>query len=276
MKTKKTLLKELKHDLQKLETKVKNQKRYNIYAHSMQALIKSGMVLEQSLPYIIATIITYNIGQYLNTTPFTIDQIKTNKIIETTDTSTGIYHKRISWNENYENIPSFIHTTGWIKNNQGLYERTITTYETNQITKENIETILELSKEEVENNFKVLNIKTIQKNILEPEDELYTEDMLAITHTTQDITSQKITKESEERNMLHTTAMISCVLGQAFYLKKLTKNISIKIKDKLEEKGSEFKPISKKEIETLNQIMNLQKENLELIEENHKTYKKRK
>lgn len=276
MKTKKALLKQLRHDLQKLEIKVKNQKRYNIYAHSMQALIKSEMVLEQSLPYIIATIITYNIGQYLNTTPFTIDQIKTNKIIETTNTSTGIYHKRASWNENYENIPSFIHTTGWIKNNQGLYERTITTYETNQITEENIETILELSKEEVENNFKVLNIKTIQKNILEPEDELYTEEMLAITHTTQDITNKKITKESKERNMLHTGAMISCVLGQAFCLKKLTKNISIKIKDKLEEKGSEFKPISKEEIETLNQIMNLQKENLELIEENHKTYQKRK
>lgn len=272
MKNKKALLKQLKNDLQKLETKIQNQKRYNIYAHCMQALIKSGIILEQSFPFIIATAITYNLGQYCNSTPFIIDKVEINKIIETTNTSTGIYHKTISWNEKNKNNPSFIHTTGWTKNQYGLYERTITTYKIDHsITEENIETILELSKEEVENNFEVLNIKTIQKNILDPEDELYTEEMLTITHTTEDINDKKLINEPGSRNMLHTGIMGLFILWQDTYIKRLTKNISNKIQDKLTEKEAEFKPISKDEIEKLNQIINLQKENLKLIEETNQT-----
>lgn len=279
MKNKKAILKKLKKDLEKLEYKIQNQTRYNIYAHSMQTLIKSGIILEQSLPYIFAAIITYNLGQYCNTTPFFVDKIEINKIIEATETSTGIYHHKIYWNENYKENESMIYTTEWIKNNKGLYERTVITYDLDHpLTEENIKTILELPQDEIENNFKISNIKTIQKNILEPEDELYTEEMLVINYTKEDSKNKKIIDESENRNLTHTAIMIISTLGQAYYIKQLTEKLSTQIKQKLKEKEAEFKPITQKEIENLNQIIKLQKENLKLIEENNtkrKTYTKK-
>ena len=200
-----SLVNKLKREINQIEKKIEHRKLYNIRNTVIRALIKSGIVIDYALPFIIATIIIAHYQNAKGNPPFKIDEITiTQKAnIETIDTSSGIHVEHFSYDFSYENN-ILEYSTGWIVNDRGLYQRTVTSYRLDDsINLEDTDTVLSMSKEEIERALVIINIQTIQKNTLSPEDYIYDEDALIVVNHT-DSEKQTITKlETSEENALH-------------------------------------------------------------------------
>ena len=160
------LFNKLSKDVERLQNRIEHVKLYNIRNYVVKALIKSGIVVDYSLPFILTTIIIANLQISKGNAPFHIDEVAEKAKIETIDTSSGMHVERISYDFRYTD-EVLEHSTGWIINENGLYERTSTSYRlNNQIDLSDTEKVLSMSKEEIENILVVTNIKTIRKSSL--------------------------------------------------------------------------------------------------------------
>lgn len=260
----KTLVKQEK----KLQNKMDHPKLYNIRNLAIRTLLKSGIAIDYALPFIMSSIIVGSIQTRLGITPLILDDKVVHPSIETIDTSSGLHLQKISYDFNYDE-ESIEYTTGWKLNNNGLYERTSTSYRINKnVDITNVEKLLSMSKEELDDVLVIINVENIYKETLSTEDMIYEQDAIIVINNSVSKDECMVGKESIGDNVLFTILfiIISSLLGFGF---KMGSKILIKtrIRDKLGEYQSSFQKISSNDLEKIKQIIESQKQNLALLDE---------
>lgn len=130
MKNNKYLLKQLTSDIERLQYKIEHRCISNVRSFVARTLIKSGIAIDYALPFIISSVLAYNnlISEGYN--PLHFDDVAVKAGIETIDTSSGVHIEHISFDFIYDNR-LIEYSTGWIINDNNLYERTVTSYKLN-------------------------------------------------------------------------------------------------------------------------------------------------
>lgn len=270
------IINKLSTDVNKLQNKIEYRNLYNIRNLVLKALIKSGIAIEYALPFIISGMIFFNSADR----PFITDEVVEKAKVETIDTSSGFHLEHTSYDFDYDTA-SLEHSTGWIINDDGLYERVVTSYRiSNQIDLFDTETVFNMTKEEINKALVITNIKTIKKNILTEEDNIYNQDALIITNHFESEEEFLIRQETIGENIFNSISYIflTFLLGCLIYAMKesLVKNY---IKDKLVTCEQSLKWFDKEELEIMKKILKLKKENLRMLTDSEydvdKTYKLR-
>lgn len=260
------LMKKLTKDANRLQNKIEHRKLYNIRNAVVRSLIKSGIAVDYALPFIIVAMIIANAQTSKGNTPFRVDEIVEKAGIETIDTSSGIHLEHLSYDFDYDD-ELIEYSTGWIVNEQGLYERTVTSYRLNDdIDLENKEKILEMTKDDIDNALVITDIKTVKKNALNPEDQIYNSDaIIVIDHSESE--EETITRlETKSENFWHSLWYIVLVLSYGNNVRLLEK-IFVKtyMRDKLREYEPSFRKINKEELDTMKKILKMKQENLSML-----------
>ena len=215
------------------------------------------------MPYILATILVFQYQVSRGNIPFRYDDIKVRTGIETIDTSTGVHLEHISEDFDYDYV-ILEHSTGWSINDDGLYERVVTSYRMNfEIDLSNIKNILFMSKDEIDNIFEVFDVQTINKTNLNYEDSVYNEEAIILISQVYSNDNIITRKESLAENIFNSLAFLLGVflLGSCF--KNIAKCfIKIDIRDRLKVYESLFNEINLQELE---KILEIKKQNLALI-----------
>lgn len=260
------LMKKLTKDANRLQNKIEHRKLYNIRNAVVRLLIKSGIAVDYALPFIIVAMIIANAQTSKGNAPFRVDEIVEKAGIETIDTSSGIHLEHLSYDFDYDD-ELIEYSTGWIVNEQGLYERTVTSYRLNDdIDLENKEKILEMTKDDIDNALVITDIKTVKKNALNPEDQIYNSDaIIVIDHSESE--EETITRlETKSENFWHSLWYIVLVLSYGNNVRLLEK-IFVKtyMRDKLREYEPSFRKINKEELDTMKKILKMKQENLSML-----------
>lgn len=260
------LMKKLTKDANRLQNKIEHRKLYNIRNAVVRSLIKSGIAVDYALPFIIVAMIIANAQTSKGNAPFRVDEIAEKAGIETIDTSSGIHLEHLSYDFDYDD-ELIEYSTGWIVNEQGLYERTVTSYRLNDdIDLENKEKILEMTKDDIDNALVITDIKTVKKNALNPEDQIYNSDaIIVIDHSESE--EETITRlETKSENFWHSLWYIVLVLSYGNNVRLLEK-IFVKtyMRDKLREYEPSFRKINKEELDTMKKILKMKQENLSML-----------
>ncbi len=260
------LMKKLTKDANRLQNKIKYRKLYNIRNAVVRPLIKSGIAVDYALPFIIVAIIVANAHSSEGNVPFRADEIVKKASIETIDTSSGIHLEHLSFDFDYDD-ELIEYSTGWIINEQGLYERTVTSYRLDdKIDLENKEKILEMTKDDIDNALVITNIKTVKKSTLDPEDEIYNSDaIIVIDHS--DSEEETITRlETKSENFwysLYYIVLVLCCGNSVRCIEKVF--VKTYIRDKLRKYEPFFRKINKKELEQMKKILKMKQENLSML-----------
>lgn len=266
MVTREDIVGKLEDEIDELEYKINNREEYDKKNKIIKALIKSGIAIDYALPFILAALITLYIAQKEESTPFIIDTVNQNAVIEMIDTSDEI-HKQTIKNSDY-NVSSIEYSTGWKKNEYGLYERTSTKYMLNEnIDLNNIDLILKMDKEQLDSCFIKINSEIITERYINKSEDIYNDDTIVVTRIINTDT-HKIKNESNVKNTITTLLfiIISFMLGKGMTnIKKITFNSYIQ--DNLERYKLKYQEIDENEIKKLIEILEIKKDNLSLIKE---------
>lgn len=260
------LIKKLTNDVNRLQNKIEKRKLYNIRNIVVRALLKSGIAVDYALPFILAAIIIANSQASKGNAPFHIDEITEKAGIETIDTSNGIHLEHISYDFSYDD-ELIEHSTGWIINEKGLYERTVTSYRLNdEINLEDTEKIMSMTKEEVDQALIITNVRTIKKNTLTPEDSIYSSDAIIVINHSESEEETFTRLETTSENVWHSIWYIVLALCWGNNVRNLEKLfVKTYIRDRLREYEPSFRKINKEELETMRKILKVKQENLAMI-----------
>lgn len=260
------LVEKLNSNINKLQSKVEHRILYNARNFVIKLLLKSGIAIDYALPFIIAAIITSNFHSLKTHVPFRRDVITENASIKIIDTSSGIHWEHISYESNY-NDELLEHSTGWITNDKGLYERTVTSYRLNDgINLEDTEKILSMTKEEIEQILVITNVRTIKKNILTSEDSIYYSDAIIVTKYLESEEETFTRLETTKENIWYSIWYIALTLCWGYNFRCLEKAfITFHIRDKIREYEPLFRQIDKEELENIRKIIELKQKNLAMI-----------
>lgn len=274
MKNRDELIKKLTKDVNELKNKIEYRNLYNVRNFVIRQLIKSGIALDYAFPFILTAVIIANIQSAKGNSPFHVDEIIEKASIETIDTSTGIHIENISYDFSYEK-ELIEYSTGWIINEKGLYERTVTSYRlSNDIDLLNTKKILSMPKEEIDKKLIITNIKNIQKNKLIKEDYIYNQDAIIIINHLDSLDEFKIRQETKEEITINAIIYIALIVICGNLYKKASKKFKkIYIKDKLNDLIPLYKKINKEDLETLKKILELRQENLAMLNNNENNIK---
>ena len=266
MMDKQTLVDKLTNETKQLENKIEHRKLYNIRNLVIKALIKSGIVIDYALPFILATIIIAHSQAAKGNAPFKRDEITEKAGIETIDTSSGIHVEHLSYDFSYDD-EILEYSTGWIINDRGLYQRTVTSYRLDDsIDLSDTDKVLNMTKEEVESALVITNVKTIQKNTLSPEDSIYDEDALIVINHTSSEEETMTRPETSGENALHSIWFVVLSLCWGNNVRNIEKLfVKTYIRDKLKEYEPLFRKINKEELEEMKKILEIKKRNLAMI-----------
>ena len=257
------LLKSLTKEVKDMENMIKKAKLYKLKKQFKKNLIKSGIVLNHVIPYALASFISYGSVSAIGYNPFSYEKVKENAKIETFETSTGLNRKTSSKDIEYGSN-SFGHTTVWKLNDNGLYERTITVYEIDDsIDLSDTDKVLSMTKEEVEAKLNIIDIKTIQKNVLNEEDKIYDEDMLIVTRSTEDEDDFKMRNETFFENILDVGFWLALTIVFGATINVINKKL-FKLDEKLKAIDVAI-VIEKVDVSTISEVLKVKKHNLEMI-----------
>lgn len=262
------LMDKLSRNIRRLEKKVEHRKIYNIRNFVVRSLLKSGIAIDYALPFILATIVIAHSFVAKGNLPFHIDEIKEKAKVETIDTSNGIHLEHVSYDFSYDD-KLIEYSTGWVINDRGLYRRVVTSYRiSDEIDLSETDKILSMSREELENILVITNVQTIYKNTLTQEDMLYDSDAIIVVNHTESETETITRQETIGENVLWSIWFIILSLGWGNSLRSI-KKIFMKtyIRDKLLECHHLFRQISKEELETIEKVLAVKKQNLAMLDE---------
>ena len=262
------LVNKFSNDVKRIENIIKHRNIYNARNFAIRALIKSGIAIDYALPFILMGIIVAHLQTLKGDAPFHIDEITEKANIETIDTSSGKHLEYISYDNTYSD-ESLEYSTSWVINENGLYERTITSYRLNdEIDLSDTQKVLSMSKEEVEDILVITNIKTIRKKSLDIEDKIYDESCLIITNHIESEEYTKTRMETSGENVAHSLFFIVLALSWGNSFRKIEK-IFVKtyIRDRLRKYEPLFKRVSEEEIEIMKAMLKIKQENFAMLDE---------
>ena len=243
--------------------KVEDCNEHKIKYNIISSLLKVGIALDYIIPFIVSTVLMFNLFKYIEKTPFAKDTKKKYASSYSMFTSNGYEKEVISYEEKFENN-SIEYSSPWTINSNNLYERNVVVYKFNSKYLD-YNQIFTMSNEELMSNYEVFDYKKIQKSSLSMEDHIYDEETVTINR----VNNKKYSKEVKESTLevLIDTLLFAFNVLLASYLIDRVKNIFIKetIGDKLKKIYKKYKPITEKDLECAKKILEVRKENLDLV-----------
>lgn len=257
---------QLESEIEELEYKIKNRKKYNRGKKFKYILIKALIILELAFPFVLGLCATKILFDAFGKTPIKRSKIVDKPSVQYIVDSNENEKTTISYNEKYdENLIEY--STGWILNNNGLFERQVTIYELNdKEIRSNYRNILSLSKDELATFFKVIDYQKIQKTKLDETDLNYETNYIVIKQVIDDEKYYRVRNETDFENFLETFVFFFMVYIEGFVIDDLIGMILKRcISTKIEYYELVNRPIKEKDIEELKKILALKKENLKLL-----------
>ena len=258
------LIEKLTNDINKLQNKIEHRKIYNVRNFVIKSLIKSGVAFDYALPFIVSAMILANSPLEKGNAPFQIDEVVQKAEIETIDTSSGRHLEYISYDASFDD-KLIEYSTGWIINDYGLYERTVTSYRL-RVNLEETEKILSMTKAELEGILTVTNVRTIQKNSLDPEDNIYEDDAIIVVDYIESNDKTLTRLETDRENVSHSflCVLLTLILGWCIVCGKKV-IFKTYIRDQLRGYESYFRQINEEELEKMKKILELEQKNLSML-----------
>ena len=253
-----------------IKDKIYNYKKYNQINKVRRKIVKTGIAIDYTLPLILSFIILLNVSKKTNNNPFIIDDIEKTEKLELIDTSNGYHEEKKYYEESI--YPKIEYSERWKVNEYGLFERKVISYIIYNIDINDKESILSMSKEEIDNNLIPLSENIYTKASLDEKDKMFLEDSIILTRV-KETNNKKTVKETKEENALYTLIYISLFL----IIEKCIKNVKRiiirdKIKSKLKEIEYNYREIDEEELKTLKEILKIREENAEMIKTKRKEY----
>lgn len=271
----KDLVQKITNDVNKLQDKIENRQLYNIRNFVIRMLLRSGIVIDYALPFILSAVVIGYLQSSKGNTPFHRDEVIEKASVETIDTSSGIHLERKSYDFNYNN-ELVEHSTGWIVNDEGLYERTVTSYKLNDnVDINDTEKILSMTKEEIDKALVITDVNTIKKNTLTPEDTIYNSDAIIVINHSESDEMVTTNLEGKDVNAFLSTIyliIVFCCGKGTMHIENLF--VKTQIRDIFKQYVYLFRPIKKEELETMRKILEIKQENLAMLDSNIKTIDK--
>lgn len=253
------LMNKLNKDIRFLERKMQYPKLYNTRNCLINLLLRFGIVLDFSVPFIMTFIVVAN-TKFVNTKDLiTFEDKVSRKNIETIDTSDGSHIENINSNIYDKN---FIEYSYVFKSDKNNYERKTVTYEVNdEIDLNSLDNILSMDNDELVKFLDKLNLKSSIK--IEKSD--YVDDIVKVVNHKVVNEKCKVLKltDSNLNNILRLNAMFWALCWIYKMLQKLI--LKGKLKDLLEEKETYFKPITNEELELINKLLDSRRKNINLL-----------
>lgn len=253
------LMNKLNKDIRFLERKMQYPKLYNTRNCLINLLLRFGIVLDFSVPFIMTFIVVAN-TKFVNTKDLiTFEDKVSRKNIETIDTSDGSHIENINSNIYDKN---FIEYSYIFKSDKNNYERKTVTYELNdEIDLNSLDNILSMDNDELVKFLDKLNLKSSIK--IEKSD--YVDDIVKVVNHKVVNEKCKVLKltDSNLNNILRLNAMFWALCWIYKMLQKLI--LKGKLKDLLEEKETYFKPINDEELELINELLESRRKNINLL-----------
>lgn len=262
----KKLVNKLENDVKTLQFKIEHRKLYNIKCNIIKCLLKCAIFLDYSLPFILVAIILANYRSLSGNLPFRGNLIKENAKVYSVDTSNDFHEKTISYDFE-DDEESVEYSTGWVLKENGLYERIVTTYKLNDnVDLEDIDTILKMSKEEVENTFVLINVSTIRKNIMDASDAIYNEPSIIVNNYFESDEYFITRRENFSEIAWNSLTYLIETFAIGYFLSGVG-NFFIKthLRDKFRKYDSLFRVVNVDEVDDMKMILKVKKENLAII-----------
>lgn len=267
MDSKKKLLKKLRKEVMTLEKHIEKREKYNLKNKIIRKVIDTGIAIEYLFPYILSSLIMFQVNLYDGDNPLKRDIVYDKKQIEITKTSSGVQFDKVFDEYDKSSNDEFLeYSSSWAINEYGLYEREITSYQIDDI--ELNDEILNMTKQELDDSYQVIDIKEISKNILTDEDKLYNENLVVIKKI-----SEYIDLESRrEESIFEVIGSFIIYSGTTFLGGKVIKLVKKKyikgnIEEKLELLKQNYPILEEKDIKNIEKIIKLKRNNLLLFDE---------
>lgn len=258
------ILNKLKKEIEIIEDKIKNPNLYNKKNRVIRKALKSAIMIDNFLPYILSGVVLLSSYKSAGKTPFLIDTVTQKSYIEMIDTSNGDHFQyQIDSNEVFSSIE---YSTGWRVNEYGLYERISTTYLINEnIDLNNIDNIFKMSKGELDSLFFVMETQIITEAYEENLNPIYNEEVIVINRVIN--TNKTVDKEeSFESNFLTTSSYLAILFIVGTGLKGVKEVLCQEyIKNNLEVLLVNYQELDENTLEKLKKILELKKENFSLL-----------
>jgi len=269
----KSLLKQLKEEVNDIEKLINNPKKYYINNKKIMNLLKVGVAVDRLLPFIITSVICFNWEMMRGNTPFITNDVVQEASVSKYMSSNG--EEKINYSFDYEYDEEFIeYRTSWEEKENDFYEQTVTSYRVdNYLNLSNVEEILSMSKEELDEKLVVENVTTNLKNDINKE-EVKAENIVAINIVYNDKNNTIIRDETIGEDMASSICYLleAIVWGNFFRIlkKKIGKE---KVKKYLDEKYEKYEAktedYDKRTLEDWKKILKLKKENLSLLDDSY-------
>ena len=258
------LMYKLNKDIRTLERKIQYTKLYNIRNCLINLLLRFGIALDFSFPFIMTIIVVANTKLVNTKDLITYEDKISHKNIETIDSSDGSHLENINANVYDKN---FIECSYAFKNAKNNYERKTITYEINdEIDLENVDNILSMNNDELIKLLEELNLKSSIK--IEKSD--YVDDNIRVVNHKVINEKYKVINltDSNVNNILRLNAMF----WTFYWMYKILQELILKgkIKDLLEEQETYFKPINDEELETIKELLESRRKNMNLLTDESK------
>ncbi len=269
MTTKNAIYNDIQKDVKDLEEKVKHVNVYNIKNYFKRRGIDAISLVHHVAPFVLAGVLLSSANIMKERKPFEKQMVEVHAKVSSMDTSTGYHHEYVSYDSNYDDR-SIEYTTGW-ELKDGYYTRTITEFEiSKKVDFNDIDSILKMSSEELKSLLTVTNIRTITKPELNDEDKLFMEPAVVVNSVYDSEEVFYLRKETGFEvfkyyllYVLIIAAMGGGIIGiERIFLKN-------KINDKLGILKQKYKRISKRDLNELKKLLEIKKNNLEMITEQY-------
>ena len=259
------ILKKITKDVNHLQFQIEHRKLYNAFIVFVRFWVKSGIILDKCFPFFLSTVLVLNSDSFKNDKAFKRDIVSKPAYIQTINTSNGIFEENIRA-VGGDNIVEY--SSAWMINNTGLYERTVVTYKVNnKINLKNIDEILSMTEEELNDLLKIIDVNVVTKEYLTEEDQLYNEDVVIVTQYIKSKDVEVLRQETSKENFEHSVAYIFLTCLFAVWFMKIKKFlIKTVIEDKLEDSLTMHRYIHEIELEDLENILEIKRDNLSLLQ----------
>lgn len=269
MRNRRELIRELKKEIDDLSIMARDYKQYNDLVRKRYQLYKMLLYLDKLAPYVLSASICIGAGAQMKLIPFGSKTEKVYSNLEVLHSSTGMVETKESFDKKYDS-KVFEYHSSWYVNEFGLYEQTITYYRYSETKDYDISSLLNMSNEELNNLFSVIDIKTTSKS------RITDEELAEVPHLTISFPQNSDNFHVEPIPFWkYLLAVIFYILASGLSGFAIRESEKIFLKDRirahLSEKIKSNTPISEHDISEIEDILKIKIDNFNLLTDNEIT-----
>lgn len=252
----------IKCDIDALEYKINNRDIINRRNFIIRGILKLGLTFDYVFPYILSTLIIFNVK---SNKPFVIDEIQSYAKVKTIDSSLGVHREIKSYTEKFDD-EVLEYSTGWFVNEDGLYERHVTKYKLNgEIDLNDLDSIFSMNKDDLDNLFSYKN-SVVTKYSLDDDDYLYNDDVIVVVNHYKSNDDYIYRLETDKENWVYSFGWLISILMWGYNFSNW-KYILVKsyVKDKINGYTIKYRKIDIKELDNLEKLLSVKKNNLDML-----------